>query len=280
MSKGAGYPLWNELTSHLKLSAEDCVGYEIIFPSKENLDQIGHLRDMLGEEWFQKEIIRIFGSDGKFDYLPVHQQVVTIPFISIITTNYDYCIENAAIALSKDITVQYFPELDISRLREGHIFHIHGFIHPKNPERYIGSLILTRKNYDFAYEEDTNLPNFLTHLYEFQTLVFMGFSFADNSLVKIMKTAQIGLESRRNYELQSGLGKRITPKHFVVMHHEAKIKQDTIRELGLLPIFYTGDQDRHSCLQPLLSYIKFRTTGIPYKEPVVYSDMFEDSYHE
>lgn len=279
LSHDAGYPLFGEAVSRLKTSAEAIIGHDIDLPADENWDQIEFLRNLMGEENYRTELIRIFGPNGKLDYLPVHQLISSIPFLSWITTNFDYCLENAAMNISKQVTVQYFPELDITRLRDCHIFHIHGVIRPTNPEGLIGSIVFSNRDYELAYQMNTGLPRFLASLSEFCTLVFIGYSLGDSDLIKVIRATQLELERRGNNEVQVGLGKRIQPKHYIIMHQEAQVNADAIRELGLFPICYCGDKDRHSVLQKLLSYIRMRTTEIRYPEPVVYREMFEDGFH-
>ena len=279
LSHDAGYPLFDEAVSHLKTSAEAIVGYKIDLPTDENWDQIEYLRNLMGEANYREEIIRIFGPDGKHDYLPVHHSICSIPFLSLITTNFDYCLENAAKNIPKKVTVQYFPELDITRLRDYHIFHIHGVIRPTNPEELIGSIVFSNRDYEVAYQMNTGLPRFLASLSEFVTIVFIGYSLGDPDLIKVIHATQLELERRGNIEIQAGLGKRIQPKHYIIMHQEARVNADAIRELGLLPIRYCGDKDRHSDLQKLLSYIRRRTTEIDYYEPVINREMFEDGFY-
>lgn len=281
LSHGAGYPLWTELIEYLKSTAEKIVNQEITIAKEDNWNQIEIFREILGEENYKAELIKIFGPDGKLDYLPVHQLICSIPFQSLITTNYDYCLENAAMAASKQVTIQYYPELDITRLRElNHIYHIHGVIRPNNPEELIGSIILSNGDYEIAYQMNTGLPRFLAGLSEFNTLVFIGYSLGDPALIKIIRTTQMELERRADFEIQVGLGQRRQPRHYIIMHQEARANPEAIRELGLISICYNGDQVRHSVLQRLLSYIQMRTTEIRYPEPVVYRDMFEDGFHE
>ena len=279
LSLGAGYPLWAEVINLLKTAAETIVEYKIELTANDNWDQIEFLRNLMGEVNYRTELIRIFGPDGKLDYLPVHQLISSIPFLSWITTNFDYCLENASMVASKQVTVQYYPELNITRLQDCHIFHIHGVIRPTNPEELFGSVILSKRDYEAAYQTNTGLPRFLASLSEFYTLVFIGYSLGDSDLIKVIRATQMELERRGNIEFQVGLGKRIQPKHYIIMHQEARVNAEAIRELGLFPICYSGDQDRHSVLQKLLSYIRMRTTGIRYPEPVVYRDMFEDGFH-
>jgi hypothetical protein len=276
LSHDAGYPRWGDIVSQLKISAEVATGREIDLPPDPNWDQIEKLRTLMGEELYLSQLQIVFGPDGKLTYLPVHHAIVNTPFIAFVTTNYDYCLENAASAASKQVTVEYYPELDITHLRDGHIFHIHGVITPDNPQALIGSVVLSKSDYERAYQQGTGLPRFLASLSEFYTLVFFGYSLGDSVLVKVIQTTQLELELRSQIEHRVGMGNRIQPKHYIVMHHRANVNPDAISDLGLIPIYYGGDQERHSALQRLAEHIRARTTNIHYPEPIVYRDMFED----
>jgi hypothetical protein len=278
LSCDAGYPLWHEIIKSLKSKAQEIIGHEIEL-NDSNWEQVEILRNSMGEVHYKAELINIFCPDGKRWYLPTHLEISRIPFVAHITTNYDYCLENAAMVLGMQKTVQYYPELDITRLREGDIFHIHGVIPPENPEQFVGSVILSDRDYKTAYQPNTGLPRFLGTLSEFYNLVFIGYSLGDTDLTKVIRTTQLELEQRGQTEIQVGLGKRIPLNHYIIMHKDAQVNSEAFRELGLLPIFYSGDQVYHSDLQKLLSYIRMRTTGINYPEPIVNREMFEDGYH-
>jgi len=172
-------------------------------------------------------------------------------------------------AASKQVTVQFYSELDITKLQNANIYHIHGVIEPKNPEELIGSVILSKRDYEIAYRPNTGLPRFLADLSTYSTILFIGYSLGDDELVKVIHTTQLELVQRGTFEFQAGLGKRIQLKHYILMHQNAKVNNDAISELGLLPICYGGDQNRQSELERLLSYIRIRTTGVSYPEPAV-----------
>lgn len=96
-------------------------------------------------------------------------------------------------------------------------------IRPTNPEELIGSVILSNRDYEAAYQVNTGLPRFLASLSEFCTLVFVGYSLGDSDLIKVIRATQLELERRGNYEVQVGLGNRMQPRHYIIMHIEAQV---------------------------------------------------------
>jgi hypothetical protein len=272
----AGYPSWDGVIKHFEHKIQGLNIDPISLPVDSNWNQIEFFRKVLGEEKYKDEIVYLFGQDGKHQFLPAHHKLCQIPFPSLITTNFDYCLENAAMSCQKNITVQYYPELNFSLFRESQIYHIHGVIPPLQPQALIGSIILSESDYSAAYQQGTGLPRFLASVADFYSIVFLGYSLGDNDLIKVIHATQLELEQRSDFESQRKLGKRKQPPHFIIMHKDAKVNRDKLSHLGLLPIRYGGEKVRHADLQILLDYIQSRTTQIKYPEPTIYRDIFEE----
>lgn len=275
LSADAGYPIMNGLIKQIKEFAEQALGRRINLESNGEPDQIEELKNLLGEERYKEVILRIFTS-GKAKYLPYHNEIIKIPFVTWITTNFDYCLENAASAALIQITVQHFLELDPKQLKNNNIFHIHGLIDPNNPEEHIGTLVLAKSDYEYAYHSDTNLPRFLSHIFEYYSIVFIGYSLSDFDLVNVLQTIKMEINERSRYEIQHGIGIRKQQKNYVILANKGSANNEKIIELGLIPIYYEGDAQNHQKLQNLLEFIKTRTTNIEYPEPRINREMFED----
>jgi len=275
LSIPAGYPNWEGLVTTLKQAAEINTGCDPCDPELSNWDKAEFYRETLGEERYREQIIDLFSPDGKEDYRSIHRVIMEIPFHAYITTNYDYCLENAASSLGKSIRVHFFPELDPSYLRTEDAFHIHGVLNPDNPHGTVGTFILTERDYREAYRLESSLPNFLASLFWFHTLVFIGYSMNDNDLIKVFQSAQLELSHKSKLELEKGIGKRKQNRHFIFLHQDGNVRMEAIREMGLIPIFYGGETVRHTELNKLLDFILRRTTEIQYPKPEMNRDMFE-----
>lgn len=280
LSYGAGYPLWREVIEKLQNKAKEITGNKIEFENDRNWDRIEQLRNIIGEEYYKEELLQLFGPKDKYDFLPVHSLINSIPFLSCITTNYDYCLENAASVIGKQVTVQFYPELYIKHLLEHHhIYHIHGVIEPEYPERSFGTVILSKRDYDSAYKINSRLSRFLADLYLSCSLVFIGYSLSDVALVSVINNTKMELAQQIENELRSGIGKRIKTEHFIILHKESFIDEVALSELNLIPIYYTGEDVKHSELQNLLKYIQEKTSKELKPKPLIYRGMFEDNYH-
>jgi hypothetical protein len=274
ISTGPGYQLLNGVIDHLRAVAI-AAGHNIDV-SGDEAEQIDAYRKAIGEEQYRVALINLFGPIGKDNFHSIHHTICAIPFISWITTNYDYCLENAASAANKPINVQHYPELNPTLLRDHQIFHIHGLIEPTHLERYAGTIVLSKHDYEKAYEPNKSLHRFLATISEWSTLVFMGYSLRDKELTRIIKTTQLELYDREKHEFEEGLGKRKRRKHYILMHIDANVNLDAVNDLDLIPIYFSGETVRYTGLEEILNIIREKTTNIVYPLPVINRDMFED----
>jgi NAD-dependent SIR2 family protein deacetylase len=128
------------------------------------------------------------------------ENFIQIPFRSIVTTNYDSCLEDVAflqnVRFSED-AIQVFPFLDVSNLDARRIYHIHGKIDHNNVEDSSQTLILTVDDFEKAYSSDSPLPNFLYGFLETQNVVFIGFALEERTLIDILELSK----KRKNFIL-------------------------------------------------------------------------------
>jgi SIR2-like domain len=130
-------------------------------------------RRILGQENYQNIIKREFDpNNNKQPWLPVHLDLIQMPFASFITTNYDCIIEYAYIENGEAPIYNFYPILPHTHLRDRQIFHVHGIIdHSRLPET-IGSIIFTRSDFNEAYTSGSNLIKLITCLYTELTIFF------------------------------------------------------------------------------------------------------------
>lgn len=276
LSKDAGYPLAGELIADMKTIADEDLAEEVDLGKMNFPEQVEVLRSRLGEERYKQFLLQKLGPERKRKYAPVHHEIITIPFLSWITTNFDFCLENAAVAALKPVTVDFFPELEFSGIKEHRVFHIHGMLDPNDIEKYYASIILSARDYTRAYAPQFGLTVFLRELFQSFPLVFIGYSLSDTELTDVIHNTQLALKLRGEYELLTGIGRRIQPKQFIILHQEAATKIETVNSLGLLPIYYEGDISCHSELQQLLEFVRTKTARVVYPEPTINRTMFED----
>lgn len=163
-------------------------------------------------EFFQWQ----FGPDAARAQTDVtYQDLDQIPFTSIVTTNYDACLLHAT---RRGLKREWhcYPQLDATLLRAGHIFHIHGIVHPEHPAAYVRWIVFTKSDYLGAYRDDDVLSQFLYQLANNHDLVFIGFSLEDEFLTDQVQRIW-ATRSRRQVELAAE-GWRIPGRtHFALL---------------------------------------------------------------
>ena len=145
LSKPAGYPLWEELLDKLKKVAENITGNKAIYNGTgfEPAEKADSYRKIIGEEKYYEFLIDTFDpTDNKQPCLQVHHDLIQMPFNAYVTTNYDCLLKRALEEEGKNISYDLYPFLDVTRLREKRLFHIHGIIDYDDLEKTKKSNIL------------------------------------------------------------------------------------------------------------------------------------------
>ena len=273
----AGYPSWTNLIAKLELAAKPLPSYVPCDPKLTPWQKGDWFRNVLGEDNYFSELMKLLDPSSKEDYRPVHEVIMSLPFHGFITTNYDMCLENSVKIIHKQVETRWWPELDTSWLRNGDVFHIHG-VYDNSIPATIRSLILTENDYHRAYEESNSLQVFLENLFQFHTVVFMGFSFEDDFFVKAVENSRINLRQRTEFESINGIGIRKEVQRFILIHEDDdSLRLDRMKALEIRPIIYSGDKDRHHGLQELLQKIQLRTTGFTTSRPKASTDWLKVS---
>jgi len=275
MSKGADYPLWKDIIEKFTFDAK-VLGIELSDLEQQLgfAEKVGFFQSKLPKKKYDEILLQLFGPDGKVRYLSNHVKIVSIPFKSFLTTNFDCCLENAARDKNIPVIIQTYPGLDFSKICEGHFIHVHGLIDQNKTVSY--PLILSSTEFHQAYQKSNFLPRFLVEVFEKFTMFFIGYSLRDNELNKIIEFANKELVKASREDSFLKIGKLRIPEHYILLHENEANENEDIQRLGLKPIFYRGDSVRHSEVQNILETIFLLTTGTQSREPVIYKDMFED----
>jgi hypothetical protein len=282
LSKHAGYPLLNELINLLHLHAQQHARREIelVGDWKEKAQKC---KNELGDANFNQILIDIFNPENnRIGFTSLHTNLVEIPFRSIITTNYDSCIELALRTLNKNRSLFYYPGLNSSELGNNSIQHIHGYIDPDRPHDTVGSIILTADDFTQAYRDRPgSVKRFLIDLFSDQNVIFIGFNMNDKVLTDdILSAVKEALEEKQSIAVSRRLPPITEKRHFAILENSTPVddidgrilskqeKEGLIREqdvkiqsLGVFPIRYDVDPLKyHKSVENIIEDMKSITS--------------------
>lgn len=189
LSRWLGYPLWNELAEVVHSAY---IKYEATYDRKSAKDLIVRreypkyfeLVTKANPRRFKKLLIEIF-SPRKITapYTKAIEMLEGISPLRILTTNVDDSIEKFLPHLQ--VLQRSHLDVAVSQLNQQYSFvcKIHGSI---------GSLddpIFSQSSYDSLSSEKSFLAN-LTNIFQFATVVFVGYSISDEYLLRVIRAAE------------------------------------------------------------------------------------------
>jgi NAD-dependent SIR2 family protein deacetylase len=218
LSIQAGYPSSNDLIKHLIDEAK-------LEPAELNSLTTFALKAQRIKEFIQEKggnfyeiLYRRFDEDH-FPInrtIPLYQDLLRIPFGSIITTNYDKCIEEAADFLSIQFDeIQVYPILRANDLRANNLYHIHGRIDHADIPKSAETIVLTSDDYENAYGDSSMLPVLMNAIFDSHNIVFIGFSLEEDALYELLELSRKRSESIKKY-------KRFNPYKFAILPFERR----------------------------------------------------------
>lgn len=301
LSSPAEYPLWFSLLDQIKEEIIRTKGAFEENPNEEPYDRAERYQKILGERDFLRIIVDIFDPHkNKQPLNQIHLDLIELPFVSYITTNYDCNLESAAKRYNLPIKKSYYPTLPTSGIKERQIYHIHGILDFENPdtlERTKTLLIITRKDAEEAYKTDTSIHDLIKVIYKELIFLFIGFDLKDEYIRDIF------LESGNEYNTTNEISIRRSQEPLKSIRHyafienpkldqnnknifresnmseeeqidELKKKQDRdLKEMGINPIRYDGDSRNHTQLIELIHDMYLQIKGIE-ERPVPYDLTF------
>ena len=187
ISRLSDYPQWGELVNkyHIKLYGEE---KKDDYSSDEYLriPQIFH--DVEGEEAYDKVLEDVFSVDR--DTNSIHEKILAMNPVHIITTNYDDLIEKACWQRGQYLSV-ISSEEDIARATSSrYLLKVHGDF----TKGYKGKHVVLKESDYMNYERNFPLiSNLMKTLMATHTIVFIGYSLGDyniNSLLNWVRQLQ------------------------------------------------------------------------------------------
>jgi hypothetical protein len=189
LSIPAGYPESDDLTQHLMseghIDAAELNGLET---QPAIAQRIKDLMEQRGLDFGQALAHRF--DENRFPLqptIPVFEDLLSIPFRAVITTNYDRCLEEAAARIGKPFAeIQVYPHLRPNNLEARKLYHVHGRIDHQNAAGAANSIVYVETAYDLAYGDDSLLPVFINAMFASHSILFIGFSLREHSLNRLL----------------------------------------------------------------------------------------------
>jgi hypothetical protein len=195
LSVHAGYPTFSQLVEYLmkqaKMKAEEFQTTDSLLSKVTEVKKViegngGNFYEVL----YQRFDSRHFPLKIKTE---LFENFIKIPFRSIVTTNYDSCLEEIA-ALENlgfsDANIQVFPHLNASNLEARRLYHVHGRIDHNDIDISSTTLILTTEEFDRAYSSESPLPGFLSAFLDIHNVLFIGFALEERTLFDILELSK------------------------------------------------------------------------------------------
>ncbi len=190
LSVPAGYPTWGKLSEQLReLSVSS------LDPGLEGTSLINAFAAANGEGELTDALARLFPSRK---HLPVHGNLVALPWDSIVTTNYDDLLEDACRDRKIDFLVITLEQnLDILNARRFPIIKAHGSI-----TDYRNVILDTRSYQDYAHTYPRALADLESRLRK-HSMVFFGCSMTDPRLLEWLR--RLGPGGRSNLKASTAV---------------------------------------------------------------------------
>jgi len=266
-------PSWDSLVQKLESLVTTC---DPPFSKNETLRKSNPLKYV---DEIKKFIIKTYGHDdryknelcaifGKDNFLEIHKKLLHLPFIGIITTNYDTILESALKEIESNLPIQFWFTLDNDKARfisnflkslnrstkiQRSIAHLHGIYNDP------GKIILGEMDYFEHYGFDEKGSNFkkITIAYKFlwsilatRRVVFVGFSMNDKYIELMLKYVCNDL-----WSWKSGSHFFITDINNNNSNSQKTNAKKFYNDYGLSTIFYENLDEKHYGLESLVDDI-------------------------
>jgi NAD-dependent SIR2 family protein deacetylase len=277
LSVHSGYPTSNELINYLAVEGKiDLAELNSLGDFTLKATQIKKAIEARGQNFF--EILYRRFDERYFAInptVPLYEDLVRIPFKSIITTNYDHCIEEAAGLQNIEFQqIQTYPIIKPNNLEAKRLYYIHGRIDHSDIPGSSESIVLTTDDYSNAYREESHLPVFINGLFESHNILFIGFGLEEPTLDKLLELSKKQKDFVKEFEDQHLYKIAILPMELKYVSEKlqtaeaiesyleslAKRDQEMLRKYGVVVVRYRANQF-HSEIKEIIKNI-YATTKV------------------
>ncbi len=181
VSANSGVPTWSSLTRAFKEELPGSINKET-----DDLKVAQIFKDTYGNKAYLEKVRSVL-KDGRVAHNPIHNAILKLNPVHIITTNYDNLVEQSIQANYKQYDViRQDSDLPYNRY-PNKVVKMHG-------DFKLGNIVLTEEDY---YNYASHFPlirSFVTSLFTTNVILFIGFSFADLNLKMILNDIKMILD--------------------------------------------------------------------------------------
>lgn len=193
MSKCLGYPTWKQLIERMAETA----GHQITLPRHPSAEDLygaaGECFDRMGEDKYYRFVRETFWPKPEMPFSNVHRQLLAIPFLGYLTTNFEISLlkacEEPYPETPKIGKCQSYPLLDAAYVRERSLFYLHGRVCDHREAPCENTTVLTKQQVLKAYRYDEQLYTFLHQVMSNKRVLFIGCGLNDPGILIIMQLA-------------------------------------------------------------------------------------------
>jgi tetratricopeptide (TPR) repeat protein len=254
-----GYPPWASLLVTIGEEAERCFpGHQEVLAARENPDVLVRAQaysEAFGSDRLGQLIATIYGPKP-VQFNELHKDLIAIPFLHFLTTNYEDSLEAAQSAVFGSSFHRFdfdeaskrseFLEVLRHRAKSRYFVHLHGSIH--RPQQ----VILTLSDYRSRYANSNDFKVALQIILSHHPVVFLGFGLKDHYVM-------------HDLDMLTGHVGGIEPRHFAITtlapgETEAGMRQMFEKRYGITPLFY-DPHDNHKDLYVLVKKLREYTVA-------------------
>lgn len=235
----------------------------------------------MNEQGYYEFLGEHFGRPAEYASL-LYDALLCLPFSCYVTVNLDPLLalkcRTAKIACNTNIMA--YPSLDRKAMTKRSIHYMHGYIR-EGETPLPGTIVLSRGEFDEAYEANSNLMTFLIPTLVNEPILFIGCRLQEPTMAQVFQICKEQQKRRLGLSMECGQSKEAPPRKFILLpespienaqgqiHIEesraAAAKEDRYYQevLDVRPVRYAVPGNDHSALR----FAFERLGGLPETAP-------------
>lgn len=150
-------------------------------------------------EVFKRLFYNKFGKQLESATPDIYRWIIGLPFRSVFTTNFDHNLADLNRTSSNSRKLCKYPNLPPTEVALGGVFYLHG--KPDRLDFHYEDIVLGGSSFCKAYQENSPLRQFLTTVWLYENIVFLGCQLAEPPLRELLR-AIAHISARRELDFK------------------------------------------------------------------------------